>query len=79
MAKYNGHPSKAAWNVSLWINNDEGLYNLAREAIRVTKTRRQAAGYMLRELKDCGIEKTPDGYKYTVTNIMRAMIGYERG
>ena len=79
MIKYYGHPSRAAWNVSLWINNDEGLYNLAREAIRATKTRRQAAEYMLKELKDCGIEKTPDGYRYSVTTIMNAMVGYERG
>jgi len=79
MAEYYGHPSRAAWNVSLWINNDEGLYNLARESIRRTKTRRQAAEYMLRELKDCGIERTPDGYKYTITNIINAMVGYERG
>ena len=79
MAKYYGHPSRAAWNVSLWINNDEGLYNLARESIRVTKTRRQAAERMLSVLHNYGIKKTPDGYKYTITNIINAMVGYERG
>lgn len=75
MAKFNGHPSKAAWNVSLWINNDEELYNLAREAIRVTKTRIQAAERMLNTLNGLGIKKTPDGYKYTVTSIRNAMVG----
>lgn len=34
MAKYQGHKNWNHWNVSLWINNDEGLYKLARECIR---------------------------------------------
>jgi hypothetical protein len=28
---YNGHKNYQTWNVLLWINNDEGLYNLARQ------------------------------------------------
>lgn len=31
MSAYNGHRSWNAWNVSLWLNNDEGLYREARE------------------------------------------------
>ena len=30
--EYNGWENYETWNVALWINNDEGLYNLAREA-----------------------------------------------
>jgi hypothetical protein len=78
MAKYYGHPSRAAWNVSLWINNDESLYDLARRCVMVTKNRRQAAERMLSVLTSYGIEKTPDGYKYTITNIRNAMVGYEK-
>lgn len=28
---HNGHKNYETWNVSLWINNDQGLYNLAKE------------------------------------------------
>lgn len=75
MAKYNGHPSWAHWNVSLWIGNDEGLYATARECIRSTRNRKAAATLMLGTLRDSGITQTPDGANYTVTMIMHAMRG----
>lgn len=75
MATYNGHSSWAAWNVSLHINNDEGLYNLAKDAIRYTKSRADAAASMLNTLQEFGMEKTPDGAKYTITSIQKAMVG----
>lgn len=29
--EYNGWENYKTWNVALWINNDEGLYNLAQQ------------------------------------------------
>lgn len=72
MAKkpYNGHESKTAWNVSLWINNDEGLYNQARE--HMNKNPKSAARLLLRDLGGNGA-KTPDGYKYSINTIRLAI------
>ena len=71
MAQHNGHRSWNAWNVSLWLNNDEGLYNLMLDCIKETKNKRRAAQNMLSELP----EKTPDGANYNVTCVMEAMQG----
>lgn len=74
MATFNGHKSWAAWNVSLWINNDESLYNIARGWVRRSATKDEAATRMLADLKDAGITQTPDGATYTVTSIRAAMV-----
>ena len=36
---YQGHKNWNHWNVSLWINNDEALYNMAVEFMRDYKGR----------------------------------------
>lgn len=70
---YNGHKNWNHWNVSLWINNDEGLYLTALGYARSSRNRRMAASGMLSELRDMGITKTPDGAPYTLTTIAHAM------
>jgi len=67
--KYNGHKNWNHWNVSLWIGNDEGLYELAKAAIRHTRTREMAAEYMLSALPT----HTPDGAPYSKTSIRAAL------
>lgn len=71
MAKFNGHKNWNHWNVSLWINNDEGLYNLAKECIRDCKTRKDAAECFLHAV---ATYNTPDGAPYSVSSIRAAMV-----
>jgi hypothetical protein len=84
MASYNGFRSWNAWNVSLWIGNDEGLYNLALDCIAQSKRpngktisvlphgRMYAARRFMRLV---GTEKTPDGGRYNVTCVYEALEG----
>ena len=75
MAKYNGHRSWNAWNVSLWIGNDYGLYIFALQRIAANPTKDLAAKDMYNELIRCGYDTTPDGAPYTITSIREAMRG----
>jgi len=74
MATYNGHRSWNAWNVSLWINNDEGLYNLALDCIRANRNRALAARAFCLNV---GTECTPDGGRYNPTAVLAAMVGMQ--
>jgi hypothetical protein len=49
---FNGWANWETWNVSLWIQNDEGLYNEGTYQDLVS---------MLRE---CGSKETPDGCRW---------------
>jgi hypothetical protein len=75
MTRFNGHKNWNHWNVSLWINNDEGLYNTARSFVRQCQTRDAAAYAFLRDLADLGITKTPDGAPYSLSSVRAAMVG----
>ena len=72
---FNGHPSWNAWNVSLWINNDELLYWRAQGYIAEAKGRRHAAELFVADRLETDNPKTPDGAPWTITNVMRAMRG----
>lgn len=75
MPKYNGHRNYNRWNVSLWINNDEGLYRRAVGVVRRAKNKDDAARQFMDDLAEAGITKTPDGVRYTVTAVRAALAG----
>ncbi len=52
---YNGWKNRQTWNVALWIGNDEGLYNLAREIVRSNPENPYNAF-----VQEVGSSKTPD-------------------
>lgn len=70
MASYNGHRSWNAWNVSLWLNNDEHLYREMMRLIEKHGNRDKAARHMAANLAG---ERTPDGGRYNFTTIRLAM------
>ena len=53
---YNGWLNHATWNVALWINNDEGLYNFAKECRDYQDFTEQ--------MRDVGYTETPDRVAY---------------
>ena len=73
MGTYNGHKNWNYWNVSLWLYNDEGLYNLMKDVVRESKTKKQAAENIIQDLNDIGIYQTPDGAKYTKSAVLAAI------
>lgn len=71
MPKHNGHSSWNAWNVSLWINNDEALYHRAIDCKNRTKTIDDAARMFMQLVGEDA--KTPDGGKYNLTCVRKAL------
>ena len=77
MPKYNGHKNWNHWNVSLWIDNDEGLYRFAQDCLGAAKRdirkhasrRALAVKFFLRGAPT----KTPDGAPYTASSVRAAM------
>jgi len=75
MAKYNGYKNWNHWNVSLWINNDEDIYQMALGFIQSYGRKDDAAIRMYDCLTANGITHTPDGAPYSVSSIRAAMVG----
>lgn len=71
MPSYNGHPSRAAWEVHIWITGYEPWQALARHHIRTTRTLDEAARRIVADLPD----RTPDGARISYSTTRRAIRG----
>jgi len=54
---YNGWNNYETWNIALWINNTEGLYNLAQDC-------GDYETLVKRLYEDYGVTETKDGVKF---------------
>ena len=80
---YNGHRSWNAWNVALWIGNDEGLHNTARDVWDIARRKggnrarilTRATNILLCRLGEG--ERTPDGATYNRLCVREALDGLE--
>ena len=69
MKAFNGHRSWNAWNVSLWLFNDENFYRLLVDASEKFKNPRLQADFVLRQLP----KKTPDGARFNRLTVLNAL------
>ena len=49
---YQGYTNHATWAVSLWVDNDEGLYNERREIVRVNRVKYECAAALKSWIED---------------------------
>ena len=60
--KYNGWSDWTTWNVALWINNDEGFYNIAKDC-------KDYMDFLFEMHSMIGSFATPDGADWGEANI----------
>src|ERR1019366_10524357 len=56
MASYNGYTNWATWNVGLWVDNDESLYNKKERLVR-----REGEDLKTSHIKSFVLEAYPNG------------------
>ena len=74
MKTYNGHRSWNAWNISLWISNDEQTYRFALECLARAKSNlTKATRYFMEHFRG---ERTPDGGVYNALSVRLCLEGF---
>ena len=66
---YNGWTNYETWNASLWIGNDEFLYNTAKACVKFCNEDDTPYEKFVRCMLNCGAETTSDGVKWDDVNI----------
>jgi len=60
--KYNGWADWTTWNCALWINNEESIYNIAKDC-------NDYIDFLFEMQAMCGFYSTPDGADYGEANL----------
>ena len=60
--KYNGWTDWTTWNCALWINNEESIYNIAKDC-------NDYIDFLFEMQAMCGFYSTPDGADWGEANI----------
>ena len=60
--KFNGWSDWTTWNVALWINNEESIYNIAKDC-------NDYIDFLFEMQAMCGFYSTPDGADYGEANL----------
>ncbi len=66
---YNGWSNYETWNASLWMGNDEFLYNTAKACVRYCETFDTPYDAFVRCMNNCENPTTGDGVKWNDPNI----------
>lgn len=77
--EYQGHESWNAWNVALWIENNEPLYRLAMDCVRRPRKDGKPVSANVAALRFSqsvpSSERTPDGARFSHRSVRLAMEG----
>ena len=78
MTQYQGYRSWNAWNIALWIGNDEPLYRFAMDCLERSTSKGKVPTLTQatsRFMRDMGGDKTPDGATFNRTCVHEALAG----